>query len=106
MKISCTAARVNAECVIHLCSGITGASISSVTGSGSFWIVTVSTGSGNGALGLNMTSSTGVTDAATLQIALGYLLLAGVIYGLSRGAAAAPAADEEPAGEAAIVAEA
>ncbi|MHB8743019.1 MAG: DUF6701 domain-containing protein [Sulfuricaulis sp.] len=38
--------------------------ITSVTGSGSTWTVTASTGTGSGSLGLNQTSSTGVTDAA------------------------------------------
>jgi AGZA family xanthine/uracil permease-like MFS transporter len=45
----------------------------------------------------------GITSS-TMQIALGYVLLAGVIYGLSRGAASAPVAEEEPAP--AVVAEA
>src|SRR4051794_7152537 len=46
----------------------------------------------------------GITSS-TMQIALGDLLLAGVVYGLSRGAAPAPAPDEE-LGEPAVVAEA
>jgi AGZA family xanthine/uracil permease-like MFS transporter len=46
----------------------------------------------------------GITTS-TMQIALGYLLLAGVVYGLSRGVEAAPAAQTE-GGEPAVAAEA
>jgi hypothetical protein len=42
-------------------SGVSGASITDVSGSGSAWAVTASTGSGDGTLGLNMTSGAGVT---------------------------------------------
>ncbi len=45
-------------------TGVTGASITSVTGSGATRTVTVGTGSGNGTVGIRMTSVTGVTDLA------------------------------------------
>src|SRR5207253_647731 len=38
--------------------------ITNVAGSGTTWTVTASTGSGDGTLGLNKTSNTGVTDTA------------------------------------------
>ncbi len=44
-------------------TGVTGASVSSVSGSGYIWEVTVATGSGDGAIQLNMTSSTGIADS-------------------------------------------
>ena len=43
-------------------TGITGASITSVTGGGSNWTVTVDTGTGDGTLGLNLVNTTGITD--------------------------------------------
>ncbi|MBI3222449.1 MAG: G8 domain-containing protein [Nitrosomonadales bacterium] len=47
-------------------TGLGGApAITSVAGSGATWTVTASTGTGTGTLGLNMTSSTGVTPAVT-----------------------------------------
>jgi hypothetical protein len=45
-------------------SGLTGAAVGSVSGSGKTWTVAVITGSGDGSLELNMTSGTGVTDAS------------------------------------------
>ena len=42
-------------------SGLTGATISQVSGSGTNYIVTVSTGTGNGTLGLNLTSAAGLS---------------------------------------------
>ncbi len=45
-------------------SGVSGASISSVNGSGSSYTVTVSTGSGDGTLGLNLVDDDSITDAA------------------------------------------
>ncbi|HEX8998388.1 MAG TPA: choice-of-anchor Q domain-containing protein, partial [Blastocatellia bacterium] len=44
-------------------SGVVGASVASVLGSGSTRVVTVNTGTGSGSVGLNMTNSTGVTDS-------------------------------------------
>jgi autotransporter-associated beta strand protein len=41
---------------------VTGASITSVTGSGTSWTVTVNAGSGDGTLGLNLVNSSGVVD--------------------------------------------
>jgi AGZA family xanthine/uracil permease-like MFS transporter len=52
-------------------------------------------GAGLSFIGFIHGTQLGVTSA-TSQIALGYLLLGAVIYGLSRGAASAPAAEEEP----------
>ncbi len=45
-------------------SGVSGASISNVSGSGSSYTVTVSTGSGDGTLGLNLVDDDSITDAA------------------------------------------
>ncbi len=45
-------------------SGVSGASISSVNGSGNSYTVTVSTGSGSGTLGLNLVDDDSITDAA------------------------------------------
>ncbi len=46
-------------------SGVSGASIIGVSGSGATWTVTASTGSGNGTLGLNMISSGSVAPTIT-----------------------------------------
>jgi MSHA biogenesis protein MshQ len=46
-------------------SGVSGTSIVSVSGSGTSWTVTANTGVGAGSLGLNMTSSAGVSPAPT-----------------------------------------
>jgi hypothetical protein len=56
--------------------------ITSVSGSGTTWTVTASTGSGSGTLGLNMTSTTGVTPAIT------GLPFAGQVYTIDRTAPA------------------
>jgi len=45
--------------------GVSGASITSVTGSGTTWTVTANTGSGYGTLGLNMANVTGISPAVT-----------------------------------------
>jgi hypothetical protein len=45
-------------------SGVTGATVSTVTGSGTSYVVTVATGSGSGTLGLNLLSDGTVKDAA------------------------------------------
>ncbi len=45
--------------------GVTGATISSVTGSGTTWTVNANTGSGTGSLGLNMVNVAGITPAVT-----------------------------------------
>lgn len=44
--------------------GVSGAAISSVSGSGTAWVVTASTGSGTGTLGLNLVDDDTVIDAA------------------------------------------
>ncbi len=44
-------------------SGVSGTSISNVSGSGTAWTVTVATGTGDGSIGLDLTSSSGVTPA-------------------------------------------
>ena len=44
--------------------GVSGASITSVTGSGTTWTVTASTGSGTGTLGLNLMDSDSILDLA------------------------------------------
>ncbi len=43
-------------------SGVSGATVTSVTGSGTTWTVTVNTGTGTGTLGLNLTDATGITN--------------------------------------------
>jgi hypothetical protein len=45
-------------------TGLTGSSIAAVTGSGTTWKVIANTGTGNGSLGLNLTSTTGITPPA------------------------------------------
>jgi hypothetical protein len=45
-------------------SGVSGATITNVSGSGANWVVTASTGTGNGTLGLNFVNGDAVTDAA------------------------------------------
>jgi len=45
--------------------GVSGASITSVTGSGTTWTVSANTGSGYGTLGLNMANVTGISPAVT-----------------------------------------
>jgi hypothetical protein len=45
-------------------AGVSGASISSVTGSGTTYSVTASTGSGNGTLGLNLVDNNSIIDGA------------------------------------------
>lgn len=44
--------------------GVSGALITSVTGSGTSWTVTASTGTGNGTLGLNLTDDDSIIDSA------------------------------------------
>ncbi len=46
-------------------AGVSGASITSVTGSGTTWTVNANTGSGSGTLGLNMANVTGITPAVS-----------------------------------------
>jgi hypothetical protein len=65
-------------------SGLTGTSIASVTGTGTTWTVTVNTGSGAGNLGLNMTSTTGVSDLAGNGVAP--LPVTGAVYAIDRQA--------------------
>lgn len=48
--------------------GVSGASILSVTGSGSTWTVTASTGSGTGSLGLNLVDDDSIRDLATNRL--------------------------------------
>ena len=45
--------------------GVSGATITSVTGSGAVWTVNANTGTGTGSLGLNMVNVTGITPAIT-----------------------------------------
>lgn len=46
-------------------SGVTGASITSVTGSGTTWTVTANTGSGGGTLGLNLVDNDSIVSGTT-----------------------------------------
>jgi CSLREA domain-containing protein/uncharacterized repeat protein (TIGR01451 family) len=66
--------------------GISGASLANVMGSGTTWTVTVNTGAGSGTLGLNMTNSSGVTDAG--GAALSNLPFTGQVYTLDKDAPA------------------
>lgn len=49
-------------------NGPTGATVTSVNGTGTTWMVTLNTGSGNGSLGITMANSTGVTDSNGLKV--------------------------------------
>jgi hypothetical protein len=49
-------------------SGVTGASISSVTGSGAAYVITVNTGSGDGTLGLNLADNDTIADVAANKL--------------------------------------
>ncbi|MFZ5774328.1 MAG: DUF6701 domain-containing protein [Thermodesulfobacteriota bacterium] len=44
--------------------GVTGAAITGVSGSGTTWTITASTGTGNGTLGLNLTDNNSIIDTA------------------------------------------
>ena len=59
-------------------TGVSGASITGVTGSGATWTVTANTGSGNGTLGLNMTSSGSIAPA------ISNLLFTGQVYTINK----------------------
>ncbi len=54
--------------VLIASGGISGASISSVTGSGATWTVTASTGSGSGSLGLNLVDDDSIVDTSTNRL--------------------------------------
>jgi hypothetical protein len=45
-------------------TGLTGGSITGITGTGSSYVVTANTGTGDGTLGLNLTNVAGITDGA------------------------------------------
>jgi MSHA biogenesis protein MshQ len=49
-------------------TGVTGAAISSVTGSGTTWTVTASTGTGSGTLGLNLNDNDSIVDLAANRL--------------------------------------
>lgn len=59
--------------------GLTGAAITSVSGSGDSWIVTATAGSG-GTLGLNLTSAAGIRDAAGNALSATGLPFVGQVY--------------------------
>jgi MSHA biogenesis protein MshQ len=48
--------------------GVSGASITSVTGSGTTWTVTANTGSGTGTLGLNLVDNDSIIDAGSVPL--------------------------------------
>lgn len=60
---------VNASDFTLLPSGLTGASITSVTGSGSSWTVTAATGSGDGTLGIKLVDDDSIVDAVGNSLA-------------------------------------
>ncbi|MEZ4866166.1 MAG: multicopper oxidase domain-containing protein [Caldilineaceae bacterium] len=62
--------------------GLTGAAITDVTGSGTTWTVTASTGSGGGTLGLNLTAATGIRDVAGNDLPTTGLPFVGPVYTL------------------------
>ena len=59
---------------------VTGASITSVTGSGATRTITVATGSGSGTLGLNLATATGIKDLAGNALPTTGLPLVGQVY--------------------------
>lgn len=62
---------------------LTGAAIQSVTGSGSNYVVTVTTGQGSGALALRVKGDGGITNGASVPLAKPYS--GGEVYTLRRG---------------------
>jgi FtsP/CotA-like multicopper oxidase with cupredoxin domain len=62
--------------------GLTGASVTAVTGTGATRTVTVSTGSGGGTLGLNLASAAGITDVAGNALPSTGLPFVGQVYTL------------------------
>lgn len=54
-----------ADFVLVQAGGVSGALITSVTGSGASWTVTASTGTGNGTLGLNLTDDDSIIDSVS-----------------------------------------
>jgi len=68
-------------------SGLTGAAITNVTGSGTTWTVTASTGNGAGTLGLNLVDDDSVSDAAGNKLGgtgAGNGNLTGEVYSVDR----------------------
>ena len=65
-------------------SGVSGASIGTVSGNGANWTVTVNTGSGDGTIQLSMTNSTGVTDQ--VGYAVSNLTFNGTTYDIDKTA--------------------
>jgi hypothetical protein len=63
-------------------SGLTGAAITNVSGSGTMRAVTVSTGTGSGTLGLNLTDSTGLVNGS--GVGLGNLPFIGQVYTIDK----------------------
>jgi hypothetical protein len=61
-------------------AGLTGASVTGITGSGASRTVTVSTGSGGGTLGLNLTAATGIKDVAGNALPSAGLPIVGQVY--------------------------
>ena len=81
-------------------SGLTGAAVTGVTGSGSSWLVTVATGSGSGTLGLNLTGSTGVADGDGIPLA--NLPFSGEVYTIAPAVVSIVRAGASPTGAASI----
>jgi hypothetical protein len=63
--------------------GLTGAAITSVTGTGDSRTVTATTGSGGGTLGLNLTSASGIRDIAGNALPTAGLPFVGQVYGVA-----------------------
>jgi len=81
-------------------NGLTGAMITSVTGSGTTRAVTVNTGTGSGTLGLNLTDSTGVADSDGAP--LGNLPFTGEVYSIAPTVVSIVRAGPSPTGAAAL----
>ena len=79
-------------------SGLTGASITSVTGTGATRTVTATTGSGGGTLGLNLTSATGIRDVAGNALPTTGLPFVGQVYTVLTPALLLDLRQHQPAG--------
>jgi VCBS repeat-containing protein len=80
----------NSDFALASSSGISGASITNISGSGTTYTVTASTGSGNGTLGLNLVDDDTIVDAASNELGgtgLGNGNKTGEVYTVSKNVA-------------------
>ncbi len=88
---------VNSSNFALINSGLGGSpAITSVTGGGTTWTVTASTGTGSGTLGLNMVNTTGTTPSVT------GLPFTGEVYTILPAVTAITRADADPTGAASV----